>query len=220
MLLPFSADWLRLDITNVVDIWIWSILALAVAGPLLSQLVGSEMGAKKGTGRGAAIFALTAILVYSGARWIVHQRALATIEAHLYEGRPPRRAEAYPHFANPFAWSTIVDTGDAFILQPISLLTEYDPTGGKTYYQPQPSGALNAARATATVEHYLRFAQVVFWRVMPVELPEGGVKVEASDLRFGDPSAPRFIATTVLDANLHVVEEQFTYGILRPGNRP
>jgi inner membrane protein len=60
MLLPFSGAWLRLDITNIVDLWIWAVLALAVAGPLLSHLVSSEIGARKGTGRGAAIFALTA----------------------------------------------------------------------------------------------------------------------------------------------------------------
>src|SRR6266852_4622905 len=46
MLLPFSDRWLRLDMTNVVDPWIWSILLLAVAAPFLSKLVSSEIGGK------------------------------------------------------------------------------------------------------------------------------------------------------------------------------
>ncbi|MBI4903783.1 MAG: metal-dependent hydrolase [Acidobacteria bacterium] len=215
-LLPFSDAMPRLDITHVVDLWIWAVLLLAVLGPLLSGLVSGEIGAKKSTGRGAAVFALTLVLLYTGLRSTLHQRAVETVSSHLYEGRTPRRVEAYPHFANPWAWNTVVDIGDAYVLQRISLLGEYDPMGGKLYYQTRSSAALDAAHATDTMKRYLRFAQTVFFRVTPVEKPEGGVQVEAFDLRFGDPVEPRFIATVILDAAQRVVREEYSFGMLRP----
>src|SRR5712692_1272893 len=43
LLLPFSEEWLRLDTTNVIDLWIWGVSALAIAGPFLARLVGSEI---------------------------------------------------------------------------------------------------------------------------------------------------------------------------------
>ncbi|MBI3208632.1 MAG: metal-dependent hydrolase [Candidatus Solibacter usitatus] len=216
LLLPFSDRWLRLDITNVVDIWIWAILAMAVAGPMLSKLVSSEMGAKSGTGRGAAITALVLLFVYEAGRFTLHARAVASIDAHLYQGHAPRKVEAYPHFANPLTWTAMVDTGEAVILQRTSLLNAYDPTGGKTWYQPEPHPAIEKARATATFRRYLNFAQTVYWRSTPVDKPEGGVRVEACDLRFGDPDAPRFIASAVLDRALKVAGEKYSFGPLRP----
>ena len=44
LFLPFSGEWLRLDWTNVVDVWIWAVLLLGLAGPFLARLVGSEIG--------------------------------------------------------------------------------------------------------------------------------------------------------------------------------
>ena len=40
LLLPFSSRWLRLDITSVIDPWIWTALLLAVIAPALARLVG------------------------------------------------------------------------------------------------------------------------------------------------------------------------------------
>src|SRR5581483_953507 len=78
LLLPFSSAWLRLDQTDVVDPWIWAVLLLAIGAPALARLVGSEIGAKAGSGprRGWAWFALTAVLAYNGARSAAHARAL------------------------------------------------------------------------------------------------------------------------------------------------
>jgi len=40
--------------------------------------------------------------------------------------------------------------------------------------------------------------------------------VELSDLRFGPPNQPAFVATAVLDSQLHVVRSWFQYGIPLP----
>lgn len=213
---PFRNDWFHLDIANVVDIWIWAILLLAVAGPLLSRLVSSEIGAKPGSGRGAAIFALATLLLYDGARFVLHERAIETLNSHTYAGAPARRVAAFPHFANPFEWIAYVEMANGVSLQRINLLYPYDPTAGTLYYPPQSSPAVEAARRTATVRRFLEFAQYPFWVATPLDRPEGSVRVEVIDLRFGDPSSPRFVASVIVDAAGRVLEENYGFGPLRP----
>ncbi len=43
LLLPFSGKWFEGDLTSVVDLWIWAVILLAVAGPLIGRLVGAEI---------------------------------------------------------------------------------------------------------------------------------------------------------------------------------
>ncbi|MBL8179556.1 MAG: metal-dependent hydrolase [Bryobacterales bacterium] len=216
MLLPFRGDWLHLDITNVVDIWIWAVLLLAVAGPLLSKLVSSEIGAKPGTGRGAAIFALSTLVLYEGARFVLHERAVQTLNSHSYAGAPAKRVAAFPHFGNPFEWISYVEFNGGVALQRINLLFPYDPTAGTLHYPPQPSQALEAARRTSTVQRFLSFAQYPFWVATPLDRPEGSTRIEVIDLRFGDPSSPRFVASVVVDASGRVLEEDYGFGPLKP----
>jgi hypothetical protein len=88
--------------------------------------------------------------------------------------------------------------------------------GGTVHYPPPPSQALEVAVNTDTARRWSTFAQFPFWQVTPMDKPEGSVKVEGMDLRFGDPAAPRFVVTVVVDASLRVVEQGFTFGALRP----
>lgn len=216
MLLPFSSEWLRLDITNVIDLWIWVVLVLCVAGPLLSKLVSGEIGAKPGTGRGGAIFALLFLLLYNVGHFVIHARAINTLNSHSYAGQTPKRLAAFPNFANPFQWVSLVELDSQVIIQNMNLLTQYDPMGGSTFYRPQPSAALSAAQGTDTVRRFLNFAQFPFWRVSPLAKPEGAQKAEMMDLRFGDPGNPRFVATVIVDAAARVLEEGFAFGPLKP----
>jgi hypothetical protein len=59
---PFSSRWFHLDLNNLVELWIWAVFLLACLAPLLGRLVSSEMGARPGSGRGLAIFALVFVL--------------------------------------------------------------------------------------------------------------------------------------------------------------
>jgi inner membrane protein len=85
LLLPFSARWLRLDITDIVDPWILAILLGAVAAPALAGLVSSEVASRKVASpvRGWALAALAAVLLYDGGRWVLHERAVALLGSHL-----------------------------------------------------------------------------------------------------------------------------------------
>lgn len=215
MLLPFSSDWLRLDCTFIVDVWIWAVLLLAVAGPALSRLVSSEIGAKPGSGRASAIAALLFVLAYNYGRFTLHGRAVSTLDSHLYAGAPPKRVTAIPGPVNPFAWTGVVETERYLSTHSVNLLMPYDPTAGKLYYYPEPSPALDAARRHETVRRFLQFAQLPLWQVTPVDRPEGGTKVSVVDMRFGEPGSARFFVSVIVDRNHQVVEEDFSFGALR-----
>src|ERR1041385_3236461 len=90
LLLPFSARWLRLDITNVFDLWIWGVFLLAIAAPFVSRLVGTEITpgarARAPHGRTSAWLALTFLIFYDCGRAALHSRAAAMIDARIYHG--------------------------------------------------------------------------------------------------------------------------------------
>jgi len=100
LLLPFSGRWLRADITSVVDLWIWAVLALGIAGPFLARLVGSEIASgpnrERHHGRGFAWFALLAVLLYDCARGVLHARAVASLGTRLYDDTVPSRWQPCP----------------------------------------------------------------------------------------------------------------------------
>src|SRR6185295_14953192 len=44
LFVPVSDAWWRLDITSVIDPWIWAALLISVLAPALAGLIGSEIG--------------------------------------------------------------------------------------------------------------------------------------------------------------------------------
>lgn len=112
LLLPFSDRYLRLDITDIVDPWIWVILFLALAAPALARMVGSEIASrqvKSGPHRGWAWFALIALVSYESARYTAHLRALAVMGAHTFNGIIARRLTALPRGGNPLLWKGVAE---------------------------------------------------------------------------------------------------------------
>ena len=220
MLLPFSAEWLRLDITNVVDLWIWAICLLGIAGPFLSRLVGSEIasgGVKaRHHGRGFAIFALLFVLTYNSSRGVLHARALAGLSSRMYEGALPDRAFASPDILNPFRWRGVVETPDAFVVQDLNLIAP-DPLAARpvTFHKPDADPAIDTARRHPVIREFLAFNQIPLWRVTPWPEIENGRLVEIFDMRFGSPAAPGFMARAILNGRGEVVETAVQFGTPR-----
>ena len=218
--LPFSGEWLRLDLTGAIDIWIWGALLLGIAGPFVARLVGSEVSSgtlrEKNHGRGFAIFALAFLLLYNCGRGVLHARAVAALESRLYGESIPLRVAALPDPANPFRWRGLVETGGFYEVEDVNLAGEFDPTRGMIFHKPEPSAALEAALHTAAIQEFLRFARFPLWRTVPVSEPENGQRVEVLDMRFGTPRALGFRADAVLDSRLRAVETSFTFGAARP----
>jgi len=215
--LPGSAKWYELDALPVVDPWIMAVLLLAVAAPFLSRLINSEIGSKGGPGRGWAAFALSFILLYTGARVVLHGRAIAALESRMYLGEEPRLVAAWPAPFNPFHWTGYAEGKNFQTLHTLDLNEEFDPVAGRVFYKPDNTAALDAARKTVTMERFFHFAQYPVWRIVPLAEPQGALRVQAGDLRFGAPPNLRFVVTVVLDRNLQVLSEKFEFGIsLRP----
>lgn len=213
LLLPFSDAWVRADFFHVVELWIWAALLVGVAAPALARLVSMEIGAKPGSGRGTAIAVLGFLLVFGAGKYLLHQRAVAVLDARLYENEVPLRVVAIPSPVNPFRWVGLVEGRTFYKVNPdLHLRRPFDPTAGRTFYKPEPGPEVERARETETFRAFLSFSQFPLWRVTPVAEPEGGRMVEAMDLRFGAPPQPRFVATAILDDSLHIQEASFRFG--------
>jgi inner membrane protein len=209
--LPFSGQWIGLGILNVVDAWIWIVLLVAVAGPLLARLVSSEMGARSSAGRGYAIFSLCFVVVYGFACWILHDRAVAVLESRIYEGATPLRVAAVPNPINPLRWTGVLETAGFFMVHRVNLLEEFDPGAGKLYYKPEASPETQAAARVKEFQEFAEFSPFLLWRVFPGADTGGVTRVEAMDLRFGTPEAPRFVMAALFDANLALIRARFAY---------
>jgi len=219
LLLPFSGRWLRLDSTAIVDLWIWAIAAAGLIGPFLARLVGSEIASARAKprhhGRAAAWCALAALVALEGGRLTLHSRAVATLEARLYQGGAPTRVAAFPDPFNPLRWRGLVETPDFYSISDLDVTGNFDPTRALILYKPDADPALDAAARTPAFREFLRFNQFPLWRVSPAANLEGGKLVELFDLRFGNPPAAGFQASALVDAQLHVVEARFRFGAFR-----
>lgn len=206
-LLPFSGHWFRLDLNSLVDLWIWVVLLMACVGPLLARLVSSEIGAKSGTGRGLAIFALAFIVVYDYGRYLAHQRAIEILNSRIYQDGPPIRVAAFPRSSvNPFEWSGWVQRPNVDMRFSMNLLADFDPTApDRVIHEPAPGSAIEAARSTFVFRKYLDFAQYPLWQVIPVADPEGARRVEVRDWRFS------FTASAIVDGANRVLSTSFHY---------
>lgn len=203
--LPFSDDWPGLHSTSVVDVWIWLILLIAVLWPMLSQLVGSEIGARSRPGAGWAIAGLSLFLCYDVGRWFLYQRAVSVQQARVYNGQEPRRAWAMPSHVNPFVWNGVVETDSLWVTQTVDLRREFPQSSIRIFYKPESSAPIQAARRTELFDTFLKFSKTPLWRVTPAGEIENGTRVEAMDLRFG------FTATAILDGSLRIRSTSFHF---------
>ena len=144
---------------------------------------------------------------------MLHARAVAALESRLYEGAVTTRVAALPGPANPMRWQGLADTGDFYAVESVDLLAGLDPTRALILYKPPPDAAIEAARRTPAFQEFERFSQFPLWRVSPAPDLADGRMVQLTDLRFGTPSAPGFIATAILDARLKPVRAWFAWGI-------
>ncbi len=215
LLFPFSSQWLHLDLINLFDLIVWAVLLLGWVAPLLGRLVSGEIGAKPGTGRGLAIFALSFFLVYDFGRFLWHQRAIEILNSRIYQGGPPIRAAAFPDAGvSPLVWTGWIERPEFVMHFTVNVLKEFDPTAGAIIFKPAPSPAIEAARQAQPFQVFLRFAQYPLWSVKPVDDPEGARDVEVTDWRFP------FAAQALVDSANRVISSSFSVGGQRTRQQP
>lgn len=209
VLAPFSSRWLALDAVPIIDFWLLAVLLAALALPYLFHLISEEIGAGRGSGRGAAIFAVAFLLAWFGFRVVCHARAAAILDSHLYAGLEPRRVGAFADGANPFRWHGVVETSETWQLAEVNLLGDFDPMHTRTCYPPEPSPALDVARKTRVGEIFLDFARFPY---SYVEQTDAGFDVVMRDLRFDEgPGRIGFAARIKLSPTLAVVDQVFSF---------
>ncbi len=197
MLLPFSDRWLRLDLTNLVDPIIWTILLLAVAVPYVLSLASKEIGSKKASGgrSGWAWVALVALLGYEGVRWDSHEGVLESLNALLYMDRPAKHVYAFPAGVGLGYWRGTVEGDTFFYEMPVSRSGEFSMNNARLEYKAPESPALEAAKRDPVFAAVLRFNQVPLWRTSPVE---DGTRVQLLDVRFGGFDSGFFSVTAIV----------------------
>lgn len=208
LLLPFSNYWFSWNLANIVDVWIWAALLIAVLAPALSRLVSGEIGARPSSGRGFAIFALAFVLLYNSARAVLHARAIATLESRIYDDSGVLRVAAFPDAVNPLRWRSLVEGSLTIRLYDLRLNRLFDPAFMHPLYKPAESDAMRRAAATETFRDFLRFSQFPHWRVSETG---DSIRVSVSDLRFGSPPDPSFVATAILDRDFNVIRAWFEF---------
>ena len=195
--MPFSNHRFRLDINNIIDMWILAILLLAIAATALTRLVSAEIGERKSTAprRTWACISLVAFLAFEGLRIVTHARAVEVMSARLYQGAPPHRVVAIPNSLNPFTWKGVIEGANFALILPVNLRTDYDPAAGRLYRAPAAIPGMEAALRTHPFQVFSRWSQVPFWRVTPVG---DDLRLDLIDLRFGTPDNPGFAGVSAL----------------------
>jgi inner membrane protein len=216
LLLPLTSEWFFLDINYLYDFVILAALSFAALWPLLARLVSDEIGERKPAGPGMAIFALLFFVAYDGARYVMHQRAMAQLDSRLYGQEAPTRLAAMPEPLSPLNWLGIVETPSAFHTVPVSSLTDFDPTAGRTFYKGDWLPIYDVASQTEPFRYLRYYARFPLWRSEPATLGDSiasqpGERVTLTDLRFGAPPGPAVAAEALVDRQHHMVESGLTF---------
>lgn len=200
---PLASGWSQWPVLYISDIYILLACLIALAAPALSGLVSSEIGAKKGTGRGWAVAAIVFALCWVGLRGLMRDRAMDMLGSHVYQGRAPKRYTALPTPFHPLRWRGLVECEGFLSEHNLHVLEEFDPDNGTLLLQPRQQEVLAAARRAPGMKRFLEFAQWPSFRLVPLEAPPGAVRVEVRDLRFGGG----FEASVDLDRTGQVMDE-------------
>jgi membrane-bound metal-dependent hydrolase YbcI (DUF457 family) len=214
LLWPFRPTRFAMDWLPAIDPWILAILVAGILLPELIRLVTSEIGAKDKAprGRNGAIIALCFVLIYIGARALLHAGSVAALEPHSYQGESARHVASFPYALSIFTWRGVVETHSLLCVTdvPAAFGRNFDPEASECLHKPEPSPALDAAQRTHTAKAYLRVAP--FPRALVAKSPDGYEVVIRSmrDLAENE-SHHRIAARILLDSNLAVFDQELIW---------
>jgi inner membrane protein len=210
---PFSYRWYAWDIVFIFEPLLYVVLIGGLVLPSLFRLINDEIGAKSRgpRGRAGAILALLGVLAIWGVRDYQHRKAVAAMQARVYQGADPIRASAFPYPLTPFSWYGVVETRDFFVQTQVdSLMPEVDPHENmQIRYKPEETPASLAAKSSYLGRVYLDWARYPLVETEHLSPPQSGYLVRFQDLRFMYPQTSRRLltGTVQLDENLHVLAE-------------
>jgi inner membrane protein len=209
---PFSYKWYEWDTVYIVEPFMLGVLILGLILPSLFGLIHEEIGARRPQfrGRAGAIAALAAVVLMWGVRDFYHRRALAGLEARTYQGQDALRVSAYPYPWNPFVWHGVVETRNFYQTLPVDALRAEIGPQDRTYYKPEETPVLEAAKKSYLGRVYLDWANYPFTITEPLEERDVAFRVRFVDLRYSYPGRRSPLGASVdLNRNLQVVAQRF-----------
>jgi membrane-bound metal-dependent hydrolase YbcI (DUF457 family) len=214
LLWPFRMTRTAWNFTLLLDPILLSVLLFTLLLPGLFRLISEEIGAhtEGRAGRGWATAALAFLAVFCAARFFLHERAVTLLGASRYHDRAPLHTGAFPDSANPFHWLGVVETDVSIeeVEVPVSPGAEFNPDRSRTYYKPEASPALDAARSAPAAARFLALAR---FPSASIERTAEGFSVTFRDVGFSPLRDGRgyYFAGVDLDPQGRVVQEELGY---------
>ena len=214
LLWPFRPSRYAMDWLPSIDPWILALLLAGILVPELLCLVSSEIGAKNKSprGRNGALVALSLILVYMGARALLHAGSTAALEPHSYRGESARRVGAFPDTFSILTWHGVVETQSLIctVEVPAGPGKSFDPESAECLHKPEQSPELDAAQRTSVARKYL--SAVRFPRAV-VAKTEDGYEVVIRSMRDRAEREIRhgIAARILLDSNFGISGQEFVW---------
>jgi inner membrane protein len=185
---PFYPKWYVGAFVFIFEPVMFLLLLMALIGPWLFGLVGSEVGARKQQfrGRGWAIAALTGILLLWGWRGWERSKAMELARTADYNGAEVIRVTANPYPVNPFRWQTIAETPTTYQIGTVNTLSGEVVSNPQAdvFYKPPTTLAALVAKRSWLGQVYLDWSKQ-FTVVTDIgENPDGLTVVTFRNLRF------------------------------------
>jgi inner membrane protein len=215
---PFSSARTAWGLTPLLDPILLSVLLLALLLPGLFRLITEEIGARsaKRAGRGWAIAALVFLGISCGGRFLLHERAVTLLSSSQFHGRGALHVGAFADSANPFHWLGVAETEASIeeIEVPLGTGKEFNPDRSRTYFKPEASPALDAARSAPGAARFLALAR---FPSASVESTDKGWRVQIRDIGFSPLRDARgyWFASVELDGQARVIREELDYAAER-----
>lgn len=201
-LMPFSDRWFYGDVLFIIDVWLWSVLALGV------WLGRRRERAGQGRSRRPAVAALVTVTLYClamGAGGRLAERHVA--EYFAARGEPvPSRILASPVPVDPFARRILFETAGAYGFGDFTWLPgpRFTPEPDRiptNMTDPAIARAARQDKAVADLLYWSRFPFAVIRRVA------GGIEVVIGDGRYNQrPDDGRFVVRTIVARQAKVSE--------------
>lgn len=217
---PFRIESWAWNLATNLDPWMLFLLAAGLLLPLLFRLVSEEIGErrKRFVGRAGAVATLVLLILYLGARGMLHTRATDIFGSRTYHGRTALAAAAFPSATSPFTWRGEVTTDNTIEEAELSLApgNEFDPDRSLTRFKPDDSPALDTAQRSVLAKQFLRYTQVP---LASLYRREEIYRFEIHDARFpaSDTSKDDIFVRVDLNSDLSLREEGF-FSAASPNN--
>lgn len=199
---PFSYRWYAWDTVFIYEPLLYVALIGGLVLPSLFALINEEVGSKSRAPRGrvGAILGLVGVLAVWSVRGFEHNKAVAALNARVYQGADPIRVSAFAYPWNPFHWYGVAETAGFYARMDV-VNGEVDPLGQMTLrYKPESTEITAAAKKTYVGRVFMDWAR---FPLLEIEQRQDPLRYEVQfiDMRFLYPGSTRAVLSPRVELN-------------------